>query len=122
MVLRHVRGPRCITTPAVIAEVGEYIPPLGARKRLNVDRLLAEFHLLPLAIIGADIYEPFLEEALRRIGHRDPDDWPTVALALALDLPIWSQDKDLAVAGLTVYTTGQLLDALRDETKTGANE
>jgi len=34
---------------------------------------------------------------------------------LLLDFPIWSQDKDLAASGLTVYTTGQLLDALRDE-------
>jgi len=30
-------------------------------------------------------------EAERRIAARDPDDWPTVALALALKLPVWSQ-------------------------------
>jgi hypothetical protein len=28
-------------------------------------------------------------------------------------LPVWSQDKDLADAGLEVFTTGDLLDALR---------
>jgi predicted nucleic acid-binding protein len=49
-----------------------------------------------------------------REAHRGarPDDWPTVALALKLDLPVWSQDKDLTVAGLEVFTTGDLLDAL----------
>jgi hypothetical protein len=31
-----------------------------------------------------------------------------------LDPPVWSQDKGLATAGLDVYTTGDLLDALRD--------
>lgn len=51
---------------------------------------------------------------LRRIAARDPDDWPTVALALAFGLPIWSQDKDLQDSGLEVVTTGELLDALRD--------
>ncbi|MGA2927386.1 MAG: PIN domain-containing protein, partial [Solirubrobacteraceae bacterium] len=38
-------------------------------------------------------------EAERRIAARDPDDWPTVALALTLNLPVWSQDKDLISAG-----------------------
>ena len=40
---------------------------------------------------------------------------PTVALALILGLPIvWSRDKDPTGAGLDVYTTGDILDALRD--------
>jgi hypothetical protein len=29
-------------------------------------------------------------------------------------LPIWSQDKDMELAGVTVYTTGELLEAIRD--------
>ncbi len=60
------------------------------------------------------VYEPEREEAGRRMAGRDSEDWPTVALALARSLPIWSQDKDLEVAGLTLYTTGQLLDAIRE--------
>jgi len=59
-------------------------------------------------------YESQRAEAERRIAARDPDDWPTVALALTLGLPVWSQDKDLTIAGLDVHTTGELLDALRD--------
>ena len=47
------------------------------------------------------------------MAARDSEDWPTVALALALDLPIWSQDKDLEDSGIAVHTTGRLLDALR---------
>jgi hypothetical protein len=34
--------------------------------------------------------------AEKRIAARDPDHWPSVALALKLDLPVWSQDKNLA--------------------------
>lgn len=50
------------------------------------------------------------------MANRDPEDWPTVALALVRSLPIWSQDKDLHAAGLVVYTTGDLLDAIRAAT------
>jgi predicted nucleic acid-binding protein len=60
-----------------------------------------------------DAIRPHREDALARVAARDPDDWATVALALELQLPIWTQDKDLATAGLTVYTTGDMLDALR---------
>jgi predicted nucleic acid-binding protein len=49
------------------------------------------------------------------MAGRDPDDWPTVALALARGCPIWSQDKDMEDSGLCVYTTGELLDALAAE-------
>ncbi|HLG74228.1 MAG TPA: PIN domain-containing protein [Chloroflexota bacterium] len=29
------------------------------------------------------------------MAERDPDDWPTVALALALNLPIWTPGQGL---------------------------
>jgi predicted nucleic acid-binding protein len=69
---------------------------------------------MPIEWKPAADYDSQRADAERRIAARDPDDWPTVALALALSLPVWSQDKDLTVAGLDVYTTGELLDALRD--------
>lgn len=69
---------------------------------------------MPVAWQPPDVYEPWRGEAERRMAERDPEDWPTVALALARSLPIWSQDKDMGAAGVTVYTTGQLLDTIRE--------
>lgn len=69
---------------------------------------------MPVDWQAVDVYEPMQAEAERRMSRRDPDDWPTVALAIARSLPIWSQDKDLEAAGLTVYTTGTLLDAISE--------
>jgi predicted nucleic acid-binding protein len=69
---------------------------------------------MPIEWKPAADYNHLGDEAERRIAARDPDDWPTVALALTLHLPVWSQDKDLTSAGLDVLTTGELLDALRD--------
>ncbi len=58
-------------------------------------------------------YQNQRHEAETRIAHRDPDDWPTIAVAMKLGLPVWSQAKDLTDAGLEVLTTGDLLDTLR---------
>lgn len=69
---------------------------------------------MPMEWQAAAVYERHHAEAQRRIGARDLDDWPTVALSLETGLPVWSQDKDLTVAGVEVWTTGELLDAMRD--------
>jgi predicted nucleic acid-binding protein len=39
---------------------------------------------------------------------RDPNDWPTVALALALGAGIWTGDNDFLGCGLPTWTTETL--------------
>jgi len=53
------------------------------------------------------------EQADSRIAARDPDDWPTLALALKLGVPICRRTKDSSTAGVEVVATGELLDSLR---------
>ena len=69
---------------------------------------------MPVEWRPAADYEGKRDEAEHRIAACDPDDWPTVALALTLGLPVWSQDKDFTTAGVDVFNTGELLDMLRD--------
>ena len=76
--------------------------------------MFAALGVVPVEWKASSEYEDHREQAEARIAARDPDDWPTVALALKLNLPVWSQDKDLTEAGITVFTTGELLDALAD--------
>jgi predicted nucleic acid-binding protein len=85
---------------------------LPQKRGLDEARLLTALQVMPIQWKPATDYEDQREEAEKRIAERDPDDWPTVALALKLGLPVWPQDKDLTVAGLEVFTTGDLLDAL----------
>jgi predicted nucleic acid-binding protein len=85
---------------------------LASRRKLDASLLLAALSVIPVNWQPAEVYEPHRDEAERRMAQRDPKDWPTVALALALSLPVWSQDKDIA-AGLTVCTAGDLLDEIR---------
>jgi predicted nucleic acid-binding protein len=58
--------------------------------------------------IEESVYRPFEKEARIRIP-RDPDDWPTVALSLALGAAIWTEDRHFLGYGLPVWRT----DALR---------
>ena len=53
-------------------------------------------------------YESFAEEAKKRIP-RDPNDWETVALALALSAAIWTEDYDFFGCGCPTWITQTLL-------------
>jgi len=53
-----------------------------------------------------------MNTALQRIGRRDPTDADLLALALAEDVPLWSQDKDFEGCGVRVYSTTELLKDL----------
>ncbi len=59
-------------------------------KRWPLLRSLANFGNL----IGIDLYGGYESEARKRIGARDPEDWPILAAALALGCPIWTEDTD----------------------------
>jgi predicted nucleic acid-binding protein len=107
-------GPGCIAAQAVAEEVAEHLPALAERRGLDAGLLLAALGVMPVEWQGPEVYDSHREEASKRMAPRDLEDWPTVALALARSLPIWSQDKDMDVAGVVVYTTGELLDAIRE--------
>ena len=46
------------------------------------------------------------------MAHRDPDDMDVLALTVKLQCPLWSNDNDFDEAGVTRYTTAQLLRQL----------
>lgn len=61
-------------------------------------------------VIPRGVYEP-METAARRRVPRDPNDWPTVALALTLDAGILTSDNDFLGCGCPTRT----VDTLREE-------
>jgi predicted nucleic acid-binding protein len=67
-----------------------------------------------VVIVPEATYAPLEFEARWRIA-RDPRDWSTVALALALQADIWTEDNDFLGCGVATWTTAtltQLLDLL----------
>jgi predicted nucleic acid-binding protein len=61
-----------------------------------------------LILVSASNYNYLETEARNRIP-RDPDDWPTVALALLMNAAIWTQDCDFLGCGCPTWTTETLL-------------
>ncbi len=106
-------GPKCLATEAVADEIARHIPRLATKRKLDAALLFAALQVMPIDWKPASAYEDHRQEAEKRIADRDPDDWPTVALALKLNLPVWTQDKDHTDAHIQVVTTGDLLDAMR---------
>jgi predicted nucleic acid-binding protein len=53
-----------------------------------------------------------MAEARKRIGRRDPDDVELLALAIQLNVPLWSNDNDFENTGVVWYTTASLLAVL----------
>lgn len=60
-----------------------------------------------VAILEHAVYAAVEDEARAR-SHRDPDDWPVVASALALSAAIWTNDNDFLGTGVATWTTETL--------------
>jgi predicted nucleic acid-binding protein len=80
-----------VATQAVAEEIARHLPRLATKRGLDQALLFAALQVMPIEWKPATDYEDQRAEAEQRIAARDPDDWPTVALALKLDLPVWSQ-------------------------------
>ena len=111
-VLRHPRVDGVVAAGAVLEEVHEYALALARKKRLRVDTILTAVVSLPVTVVDRSAYLESLKEAERRIAKRDPDDVETLALAIHLGLPVWSNDDDFKGTGVTWYTSARLLAIL----------
>lgn len=98
----------------------ERIVAQGRIARENADEAVnAAFALAgeEVAVVLDEAYSDYAEQATYRIP-RDPDDIPTVALALALGggegrCGIWTGDNDFLGCGVPTWTTDTLLAHLR---------
>lgn len=100
LVLASPLGPTCIAASAVADEVLAHLPAIAERRGLDPTLVTAALAVIPIEWHAAADYDHHRAEAERLIAARDPDDWPTVALALATGFPIWTQDKDFSITGI----------------------
>jgi predicted nucleic acid-binding protein len=97
------------TTVFNYKEVEKYIPILALKRDIPAEDLYMAFSMLPLSVCEDDFYRDKITQAKRMIGKRDPDDAHLLALALKLNCPIWSNDKDFEGLGVRVYSTLDLI-------------
>ncbi len=95
----------------------EYIPQVLSSRGED-----PEVGLVVLREIGAlvqpvdrALYRDFEQLARERMAARDVEDWPVVAVALMLKVPIWTEDQDFFGAGIATWTTDRVELYLRGE-------
>lgn len=93
-------------------EVAEYLPKLAEKYGLPAGVVELQWRLLPLCTHERVDYTECLAGARRDLATRDPDDAHPLALAGALGLPLWSNDKDLLGHDVACYATARLLAVL----------
>lgn len=111
-VIEHHEVEEVLAPQVVLAEVCEYLSSFARKRGLSEDVLLTALATLPVAWVDRSEYEKQLPEAGHRMGSRDPDDIDTLALALHLGIPVWSNDRDFDGTGIQVYPTARLLSRL----------
>lgn len=102
------------TTASVMAEVAEHAPLIASRRGLALADVETAFRALPVIAVADAAFADFLPEANRRIGDRDPDDIELLALALSMQIPLWSNDKDFSVTGIELWTTAAIMEGEKD--------
>lgn len=98
-----------------VAEVEEYLPRLIEKYELMAEEVYLHWRVLPINVHGRSDYVSELERASRDLAERDPDDAHPLALARALGLPLWSNDRDLQGLDVDCYATSSLLRLLESE-------
>lgn len=83
-------------------------------------RIVAQMHAEALLLyrervvtVSAEQYAALAQDARPRIPA-DPDDWPSLALALLLDCGIWTEDRDFFGCGLSVWQSAVLYAVTSD--------
>lgn len=96
---------RYFTTTVCYAEVRRHLPTILKKWGLDPAPFLIAVDTLEkvVAPLEEEIFADFAADAKQRIGNRDEKDWPLLALALALDYPVWTEDKDFFGTGVATW-------------------
>ncbi|SRR5579884_2188097 len=91
-------------------EAYEYIPDVAKRRAVDSALALSVLEEVSRIVTPVDksLYESYEELARERIQRRDPDDWPVVAVALMLGIPVWTEDQDFFGSGIPTWTTDRV--------------
>ena len=100
-----------------VLEVERYLPRLSATYELSEHEVRLQLRLLPLDVHPADSSVEHFDWAAELLKTRDADDAHPLALARLLDLPLWSNDRDLRIRGIQCYTTASLIKLLEEQAK-----
>ena len=116
---RHVGQASFFVPDVAFAEAEEHLPALVIKRGGDPGKALAFLRSLAglVDLIGSEVYGEFEAEARERLRERDPEDWPILASALAIDCPIWTEDTDFFGCGVATWTSSRVEMFLRHPQK-----
>ena len=97
-------------------EAAKHLLALVVKRGGDPEKALALLRELIALIdpVDVDVYRAFEAQARERLGTRDPDDWPILAAALAIQCPIWTEDTDFFGCGVATWTSSRVKIFLQD--------
>lgn len=98
---------RFFTADICYQEVRQHLPAILEKRQMPPEPFLEAVDMLETVVVPltVEVYGPFESDARRRIRERDVRDWPLLALALALDCPVWTEDNDFFGTGIATWHT-----------------
>lgn len=104
---KHSSSCSFVTPASCYDELNLHLPKILQKRNLALEPFLNAIAQLAKIVtpLAQEIYSDYEYEAKRRIEDRDLKDWTIVALALALDCPIWTEDQDFFVIGIATWNT-----------------
>ena len=114
LLLKYAKAVRFFAPQHAFVETEKHIPRILARRKVPVARIgfrgrtgsaIGDRVRPFVEVIPDQAFFAFKEAALARLRRRDPDDWPILAAALALQCPIWTEDADFFGVGVATWTT-----------------
>lgn len=101
---------RFYTPEVCFQEAQKYIPVISKDRKIEEALGLSVLDQIGRLVEPVDrsLYEEYEDSARRRIERRDADDWPVIAVALLLNLPIWTEDQDFFGSGIATWTTDRV--------------
>jgi predicted nucleic acid-binding protein len=106
---------RFYTPDVALGDARKYVVAILELRQVNSSLGLSVLDQLAGLVEQVDrsLYEQHEQAARERIDRCDPDDWPVVAVALLLRLPIWTEDQDFFGSGMATWTTDRVEVYLR---------
>ena len=101
---------RFFTPDVCVTSAQEYLPDLARRRGWPVAEGIALLARVCdwIEVVDNTLYAEREASARARMAARDEEDWPVAAVALTLDSPIWTEDRDFFGAGIATWTTDRV--------------
>nr|WP_255443797.1 PIN domain-containing protein [Tessaracoccus sp. MC1679] len=110
LVLEHADDVAFFAPAVCYDDARKYLPGLLVARRVDPGpavEVLNGFEAIVRAV-EEPVYSSARAEALARIELRDAQDWPVLATALVLALPVWTEDQDFFGTGVPTWTTDRV--------------